>query len=78
MIDLTLCEDIPSRSAALYTVSTTTRSGTSKGDHMSLTGLKSKLAQHHREARQHRALERAIANAPTPASRQELQSLLLR
>ena len=45
---------------------------------MSLNGLKSKLAQHHRAAKQQRDLERAIANAPTLASRQELQSLQLR
>lgn len=45
---------------------------------MSITALKGKLSEHHRAAKMQRDLNRAIYNAPTPASRQELLSLYLR
>lgn len=45
---------------------------------MSLNGLKSMMAEHHRQAKQQRELYRAINSAPTQASRQELLNLSLR
>lgn len=50
----------------------------SRGNEMTYTGLKSKLAEHHRQARQQRELDRAIRSAPTLASRQELMTFNLR
>ena len=43
---------------------------------MSMQDLRSKLAAHHRQAKQQRDLYRAIEKAPTLASRQELQNLI--
>lgn len=42
---------------------------------MTFSVLRDKLAQHHRAAKQERDLYRAIAHAPTEASRQELLGL---
>jgi len=42
---------------------------------MSITVLRSKLAAHHRLAKQQRDLYRAVSHAPTQASREELLGL---
>jgi hypothetical protein len=42
---------------------------------MTFSVLRDRLAQHHRAAKQERQLYRAVASAPTEASRQELLGL---
>lgn len=42
---------------------------------MTLSVLRDRLAQHHRDAKAQRDLYRAISHAPTEASRQELLGL---
>ena len=42
---------------------------------MTFSGLRDRLAQHHRTAKQERELYRAVAHAPTESSRQEILGL---
>lgn len=70
--------EVPSSRALLMSMLsslTTVHEDTPKKDLMSLTVLMDKLTEHHRLARQQRELYRAVALAPTPASRQELLGL---
>lgn len=71
MIDVTLRDDIGTAPTQLYEGQPSHR----LEDTMSLTR---RLAQHHRAAQGRRALQRAIASAPTEASRHELLVLLNR
>ena len=43
---------------------------------MSISAITHRLAQHRRRARDEREIASAISHAPTPASRQELLTLL--
>jgi len=43
---------------------------------MGINRIKHRITQHQRQTRQQRALDQAIMTAPTPAARQELQTLL--